>query len=61
MQTRQVRIGCTFTYVAEIGTPVIFHVQPHSAPDITLAGLPPRCQLHRRNRLSLSLFQLAQS
>jgi len=38
MQTRQVRIGCTFTYVAEIDTSVVFHVQPRHAPDITLAG-----------------------
>ena len=38
MQTRRVRIGCTFTYVAEIDTPVVFHVQPRHAPDITLAG-----------------------
>ena len=38
MQTRRVRIGCTFTYVAEIDTPVVFHVQPRHAPDIALAG-----------------------
>ena len=38
MQTRRVRIGCTFTYVAEIDTPVVFHVQPRDAPDIALSG-----------------------
>jgi hypothetical protein len=38
METRQVRIGCTFTYVADIATPVVFHVQPRSDPDIALAG-----------------------
>jgi transglutaminase-like putative cysteine protease len=38
METRQVRIGCTFTYVADIATPVVFHVQPRSDPGITLAG-----------------------
>jgi transglutaminase-like putative cysteine protease len=38
MQRRHVRIGCTFTYVAEIDTPVVFHVQPRDAQDITLAG-----------------------
>ena len=44
MQTRRVRIGCTFTYVAEIGTPVVFHVEPRSTPDITLAGEMLRSQ-----------------
>ena len=38
MQTRRVRIGCTFTYMAEVNTPVVFHVEPHGDPDITLAG-----------------------
>ena len=38
MQTRRVRIGCGFTYVAEIDTPVVFHVQPRNAADITLAA-----------------------
>ena len=38
METRQVRIGCTFTYVADVTTPVVFHVQPRSDPAITLAG-----------------------
>ena len=38
MQTRRIQIGCTFTYVAEIGTPVVFHVQPHNDPNITLTG-----------------------
>ena len=38
MQTRRIRIGCTFTYVAEIGTPVVFNVQPRNDPGITLAA-----------------------
>ncbi len=44
MQTRRVRIGCTFTYVAEIDTPVVFHIEPRSTPDITLAGEMLRSQ-----------------
>jgi hypothetical protein len=38
MQTRRIQIGCTFTYVAEIDTPVVFHVEPRNDPDITLTG-----------------------
>ena len=38
MQTRRIRIGCTFTYMAEIGTPVVFHVQPRNDPGITLTA-----------------------
>jgi transglutaminase-like putative cysteine protease len=38
VQTRQVRIGCGFTYVAEIETPVVFHIQPRPAAQIALAG-----------------------
>ena len=38
MQTRHVRIGCSFVYVAEVDTSVVFHVQPRNARDITLAG-----------------------
>src|SRR6202012_2260654 len=38
MQTRQIGIGCGFTYVAEIETPVVFHIQPRSADEITLTG-----------------------
>ena len=35
MPHRRVRIGCTFTYVAEIDTPVIFQVKPRAAADVT--------------------------
>src|ERR1035438_1256439 len=36
MVARQIRIGCEFTYVAEIDTPVIFQVQPGESPSIAL-------------------------
>jgi transglutaminase-like putative cysteine protease len=36
MLHRRVRIGCTFTYVAEIDTPVIFQVKPRAAADVTI-------------------------
>jgi transglutaminase-like putative cysteine protease len=38
MATRQIRIGCDFTYEAEIDTPVVFHVQPRDSPDVGLTG-----------------------
>jgi transglutaminase-like putative cysteine protease len=38
MVTRQIRIGCAFTYVAEVDTPVIFQVQPGESPSIVLHG-----------------------
>jgi transglutaminase-like putative cysteine protease len=38
METRRLVIGCDFTYVAAIGTPVIFQVQPIPAPHIALQG-----------------------
>jgi transglutaminase-like putative cysteine protease len=38
MGKRRLRIGCDFTYVAAISTPVIFQVQPIEAPHITLTG-----------------------
>src|SRR5580698_5793424 len=31
MTRRRIRVGCDFTYVAEIDTPVIFQVQPRAA------------------------------
>lgn len=37
METRQIWIGCAFTYEAEIDTPVVFHVQPRDSPDVVLA------------------------
>jgi transglutaminase-like putative cysteine protease len=32
VRSRRIRIGCDFTYVAAIGTPVIFQVQPAGSP-----------------------------
>jgi transglutaminase-like putative cysteine protease len=34
MGTRQIRVGCEFAYLAEVDTPVVFHVQPVKSPDI---------------------------
>jgi transglutaminase-like putative cysteine protease len=36
MTSRRIRVGCDFTYVAEIETPVIFQVQPRESPDIAV-------------------------
>jgi transglutaminase-like putative cysteine protease len=36
MAPRRIRLGCDFTYVAEIDTPVIFQVQPSASPDVTV-------------------------
>lgn len=36
METRQLLIGCEFTYVAEIPTPVVFQVLPADAPHIAI-------------------------
>ncbi len=36
MTSRQIRIGCDFTYVAAIDTPVIFQVQPAESSDIAI-------------------------
>jgi hypothetical protein len=36
MPHRRIRIGCTFTYVAEIDTPVIFQVKPRAAADMAI-------------------------
>jgi transglutaminase-like putative cysteine protease len=38
METRRLLIGCDFTYVAAIPTPVIFQVQPLSSPLISIEG-----------------------
>jgi transglutaminase-like putative cysteine protease len=38
MQTRRLLIGCDFTYVAAIPTPVIFQVQPLGSPRISVEG-----------------------
>jgi transglutaminase-like putative cysteine protease len=38
METRRLLIGCDFTYVAAIPTPVIFQVQPLDSPLISLEG-----------------------
>jgi transglutaminase-like putative cysteine protease len=33
---RRILVGCEFTYITEIGTPVIYQVQPATAPGIAL-------------------------
>jgi len=38
METRRLLIGCDFTYVAAISTPVIFQVQPIEDPLISITG-----------------------
>ena len=37
MEPRLIGIGCDFSYVAAIDTPVIFQVQPRESPDITIS------------------------
>jgi transglutaminase-like putative cysteine protease len=36
METRQILIGCEFTYLAAIATPVVFQVQPPSSPVVSV-------------------------
>src|ERR1022692_244303 len=36
MAPRRIRVGCDFTYVAEIDTPVIFQVRPRESRDVTV-------------------------
>ena len=36
MARRRIRVGCDFTYVAEIDTPVIFQVQPRASPCVAV-------------------------
>ncbi len=36
MGLRQIRVGCDFTYVAAVDTPVIFQVQPGESPQIMI-------------------------
>ena len=36
MAPRWIQIGCGFTYVAEIDTPVIFQVQPRESPPVAV-------------------------
>ncbi|HUZ22294.1 MAG TPA: transglutaminase family protein [Streptosporangiaceae bacterium] len=38
MLTRRIQVGCEFTYVAVIDTPVIFQVRPSDAAPVTLQG-----------------------
>jgi transglutaminase-like putative cysteine protease len=38
METRRLLIGCEFTYVAEIPTPVVFQVEPAGSPLIAIEG-----------------------
>jgi transglutaminase-like putative cysteine protease len=36
MGTRRLQIGCDFTYVAAVSTPVVFQVQPAESPQISI-------------------------
>src|SRR6201994_3806654 len=36
METRELLIGCEFTYVAAVPTPTVFQVQPPTSPLITI-------------------------
>src|ERR1700749_1990825 len=38
MEKRRLLIGCEFTYVAAIPTPVVFQVQPAQSPRISIEG-----------------------
>jgi transglutaminase-like putative cysteine protease len=38
MQTRQLQVGCEFTYVADISTPVIFQVRPGESAAVSVQG-----------------------
>jgi transglutaminase-like putative cysteine protease len=38
METRRILIGCGFTYVAAVSTPVIFQVEPADSADVSLEG-----------------------
>src|ERR1700677_4239382 len=38
METRRLLIGCDFTYVAAISTPVIFQVRPIEDPPVLIEG-----------------------
>jgi len=38
METRRVLVGCDFTYVAVIPTPVVFQVQPIESPQVSVEG-----------------------
>ena len=38
MKTRQLAIGCDFTYVAAVPTPVVFQVLPTPSPFIAIEG-----------------------
>ncbi len=51
MMPRRIRIGCEFTYLAEISTPVIFQVQPIASRCVTVTGqqwfTEPLMAIHR--------------
>jgi transglutaminase-like putative cysteine protease len=51
MAPRLIRIGCDFTYVAQINTPVIFQVQPLPSADVAVEQerwqCEPRMDMHR--------------
>ena len=39
MRRRHIQVGCDFTYLAAIGTPVVFQVQPRATAPVTLDGV----------------------
>jgi transglutaminase-like putative cysteine protease len=43
MGTRRLLIGCEFTHVAAVPTPVVFQVQPASAPHVRIEGARWSC------------------
>src|SRR5260370_7942307 len=38
METRRILVGCDFTYVAAVSTPVIFQVQPARSAEVSIEG-----------------------
>lgn len=38
MQSREVRIGCEFTWLADVPTPSVFQVEPLLSPNVVLSG-----------------------
>ena len=36
MGSRRIRVGCDISYMAAIGTPVVFQVQPTASPDVAI-------------------------
>src|SRR6185437_1951478 len=44
MDTRQLLIGCEFTYVAAVPTPTIFQGQPTESPGVSVEGARWDCE-----------------